>query len=95
MIRLHAQDDQQSWTVPAVSFAEILTLFFLSGFSGLIYEVVWLRMFVRAFGSTTFATSTILAVCMFGFAAGARAEFPVPAFLKGAPPLFDAAFAFI
>ena len=79
-----------------MSFAEILTLFFLSGFSGLIYEVVWLRMVVRAFGSTTFATtSTILAVCMFGLAAGARAEFPAPAFLKGAPPLFGTAFAFI
>jgi spermidine synthase len=57
-------------TLP-VSFGAILTLFFLSGFSGLIYEVVWLRMLVRAFGSTTFATSTILAVFMFGLAAGA------------------------
>src|SRR5258708_11600443 len=49
----------------------VLTLFFLSGCSGLIYEVVWLRMLVRAFGSTTFATSTILAVFMSGLAAGA------------------------
>ncbi len=74
MIRLRAQDEQQSPTAPVTvtaSFAAILTLFFLSGFSGLIYEVVWLRMLVRAFGSTTFATSTILAVFMFGLAAGA------------------------
>jgi len=73
-IRLRVPREQESLTVPvssSVSFAAILTLFFLSGFSGLIYEVVWLRMLVRAFGSTTFATSTILAVFMFGLAAGA------------------------
>src|SRR6058998_1471363 len=74
MIRLRAPGDQESPTLPAtfpVSFAAILTLFFLSGFSGLVYEVVWLRMLVRAFGSTLFATSTVLAVFMFGLAAGA------------------------
>jgi spermidine synthase len=70
MIRLDDRKNQESATV-STSFAAILTLFFLSGFSGLIYEVVWLRMLVRAFGSTTFATSTILAVFMFGLAAGA------------------------
>ncbi|MGH7345768.1 MAG: fused MFS/spermidine synthase [Candidatus Rokuibacteriota bacterium] len=70
MIRLRDPLNQESPTIP-LSFTAILTLFFLSGFSGLIYEVVWLRMLVRAFGSTTFATSTILAVFMFGLAAGA------------------------
>lgn len=73
-IGLRAPSDQESPTLPltlTVSFVAILVLFFLSGFSGLIYEVVWLRMLVRAFGSTTFATSTILAVFMFGLAGGA------------------------
>ena len=73
-IRLSTERDQESLTIPAsatVSFTAVLALFFLSGLSGLIYEVVWLRMLVRAFGSTTFATSTILAVFMFGLAAGA------------------------
>src|SRR5260370_10738323 len=77
----------------------VLTLFFLSGCSGLIYEVVWLRMLVRAFGSTTFATSTILAVFMSGLAAGARlrgprsrtAPAPLPSYRIVAPGLAVAA----
>ena len=51
----------------------ILALFFFSGASSLIYEVVWLRIFFRVFGSTASATSTILAVFMAGLAAGAWA----------------------
>src|ERR1700676_2495742 len=51
--------------------AGISSLFFLSGFAGLIYEVAWLRMLDRAFGSTTYATSNILAIFMAGLAAGA------------------------
>jgi len=45
-------------------------LFLLSGSSGLIYEVVWLRMLSRTLGSTVYATSTILAVFMAGLALG-------------------------
>ena len=51
--------------------AGVASLFFLSGFAGLIYEVSWLRMLDRAFGSTTYATSNILAIFMAGLAAGA------------------------
>ena len=50
--------------------AGIASLFFLSGFAGLIYEVSWMRMLDRAFGSTTYATSNILAIFMAGLAAG-------------------------
>ncbi|MGD0540216.1 MAG: spermidine synthase, partial [Tepidisphaeraceae bacterium] len=45
-------------------------LFLISGSSGLIYEVVWLRMLSRTLGSTVYATSTILAVFMAGLALG-------------------------
>ena len=45
-------------------------LFFLSGISGLMYEVVWVRMLTRILGSTIFATSTVLAVFMAGLALG-------------------------
>jgi spermidine synthase len=48
----------------------LCVLFFLSGSSGLIYEVVWLRMLSRTLGSTVYATSTILAVFMGGLALG-------------------------
>ena len=45
-------------------------LFLISGSSGLIYEVVWLRMLSRTLGSTVYAASTILAVFMGGLALG-------------------------
>ncbi len=57
--------------MPALPPLFVLALFFFSGFSCLIYEVVWLRMLVRVFGSTTFATSNVLAIFMAGLAAGA------------------------
>lgn len=48
----------------------ILTLFFLSGACGLVYEVVWMRMLTLVFGATAFATSTILAAFFAGLALG-------------------------
>ncbi len=48
----------------------ILLCFFLSGASALIYEVVWLRMLVWVFGSTTLAVSTVLTAFMGGLALG-------------------------
>ncbi len=45
-------------------------LFLASGLSSLIYQVVWTRMLVLVFGSTTFATSTVLAIFMGGLALG-------------------------
>jgi spermidine synthase len=49
----------------------LLTIFFLSGISGLIYEVVWTRKLTLLFGSTTVAISISLAVFMGGLALGA------------------------
>lgn len=51
--------------------SRILYLFyFLSGFSALIYEVVWLRKLELVFGTTTYAVSTVLAVFFTGLAIG-------------------------
>ena len=54
-------------------------LFFFSGVSGLIYQVVWVRQFGNLFGNTVFAASLVLAVFMSGlglgsYAAGAWAD---------------------
>jgi spermidine synthase len=54
----------------AMLFACVVLLFFASGFSSLIYQVVWTRMLVLVFGATTFATSTVLAIFMGGLALG-------------------------
>ncbi len=48
----------------------ILCLFIFSGATGLIYEVVWTRMFGLVFGNTVYAVSTVLAVFMGGLALG-------------------------
>ena len=48
----------------------LLLLFTLSGISGLIYEVVWLRLLTLVFGVTVYAVSTVLTVFMGGLALG-------------------------
>jgi spermidine synthase len=48
----------------------IYTLFFGSGFSGLVYEVVWVRMLHTILGSTTYAVSIVLTAFMAGLAIG-------------------------
>lgn len=48
----------------------ITLLFVFSGLSGIIYEVVWVRLFGLVFGNTVFASSTVLSVFMGGLALG-------------------------
>jgi spermidine synthase len=48
----------------------LLGLFFLSGISGLLYEVAWTRMLHLLFGDTVLAVSTVLASFMTGLALG-------------------------
>jgi len=48
----------------------IYLLFFVSGVTGLIYQVAWARMFITVFGNTTQAVSTVLAAFMGGLALG-------------------------
>ena len=52
-------------------FGTILALFFCSGLTGLVYEVVFERELALLFGSTARASITVLAVYMSGLALGA------------------------
>ncbi len=64
----------------------IFFCFLLSGLSSLIYEVLWMRLLILIFGSTTFAISTVLTAFMGGLALGSfvfgrfidRSRHPVP-----------------
>ncbi|MBX9570190.1 MAG: fused MFS/spermidine synthase [Candidatus Obscuribacterales bacterium] len=53
------------------SFVVVSLLFFVSGISSLVYQVIWTRSLVLVFGSTQFATATVLAVFMAGLGFGA------------------------
>jgi spermidine synthase len=55
----------------ATPFALVLALFFVSGASGLVYEVLWTRRLTLVFGSGLVATSAVLATFMGGLALGA------------------------
>jgi len=44
--------------------------FFVSGGSGLLYQVVWTRRLVLLFGATSYAVSTVLAIFFLGLAIG-------------------------
>ncbi len=56
--------------VPRRSVLPLFLLFFLSGFSGLVLEVVWVRLAALALGVTVFAVSTVVAGFMGGLALG-------------------------
>jgi spermidine synthase len=51
----------------------LLLLFFLSGVSALIYQVLWMRLLALVFGVTIHAASTVLAAFMTGLALGSMA----------------------
>jgi spermidine synthase len=48
-------------------------LFFLSGISGLVYQVLWLRLLSLVFGVTVYAASAVLASFMAGLGVGSIA----------------------
>ena len=48
----------------------IYLLFFLSGISGLAYQIVWMRKLGLVFGSSIFATTVVLICFMSGLALG-------------------------
>lgn len=60
---------QESRSV-SLLFLAVTILFLGSGLSSLIYQVIWLRMLSLIFGSTTFATASVLGVFMGGLALG-------------------------
>src|SRR5262245_21941651 len=45
-------------------------LFFCSGLSGLLYQVVWVREFGRIYGNTIHSASIVVAIFMVGLGAG-------------------------
>src|ERR1700674_2606886 len=50
--------------------AVLYLLFFCSGLSGLIYQVVWVRVFGNVFGNTIYSASIVTAVFMLGLGIG-------------------------
>jgi spermidine synthase len=48
----------------------VLLLYFFSGATALVYQVVWSRMLMHVFGSTAMALGTVLAAFMAGMAIG-------------------------
>jgi spermidine synthase len=61
--------DRQS-APPARIFLFASLLFFSSGLTALVYQVMWMRGFGLVFGSTTRAASAVLAAFFFGMAVG-------------------------
>ena len=55
---------------PAGGAGIIVLCFFLSGATGLVYQVVWLRLLGLVFGHTVYATTTVLSAFMAGLALG-------------------------
>ncbi len=53
-----------------MGFGVLVSVFFLSGLCGLVYQVVWSRQMFLVFGSTTHAISTVIGIFMFGLALG-------------------------
>ncbi|MEW6358748.1 MAG: fused MFS/spermidine synthase [Planctomycetota bacterium] len=62
------REEQHALHPALVTF--VTTCFFVSGATGLMYEVLWTRMLILIFGATTFAISTVLTVFMAGLALG-------------------------
>ena len=50
----------------------LFAFFLISGTSGLVFEVIWSRMLMQVFGSTTFALSALLTAFMAGLALGSE-----------------------
>ncbi len=67
----------------------LLIFFFLTGVTGLIYELVWTRMLILSFGSTQFAITTVITTYMAGLALGSIIfgrfidRFPRPVLIYG------------
>ncbi len=83
----------------------MLLLFFISGATALIYQVIWVRLFGMVFGVTAFATGTVLSSFMAGLALGSyyfgrfieknRNPLRVFAFLQAGIGIFGLVFPFL
>lgn len=52
-------------------FRMLSTLFFLSGFASLIYEIIWFKRFTHVWGSSVLAQMVVVTTFLFGLAMGA------------------------
>src|SRR5881296_114064 len=83
---------------PALTYG---VLFFLSGATGLVYELLWVRVLYQTFGSTIQSVTTVVTAYMGGLGLGAwlfgrRADrHPRPAALYGVLEIAIAAFGLI
>src|SRR5688572_16867495 len=57
-------------TAPVAQPMLLILLLFGSGFSALVYQILWLRLLALVFGVTVHAASTVLAAFMAGLAVG-------------------------
>lgn len=79
----------------------IALLFFFSGFTALIYQMVWMRELVLVFGASMFAISTLLTAFMGGLTLGSwyfgkrAARYSNPLFVYGLLELGIGAYAFL
>jgi spermidine synthase len=55
---------------PLSSFRRLYGLFFVSGMSGLIYQVVWVRQFANVFGNSVYSAAIVTAIFMAGLGLG-------------------------
>ena len=55
---------------PRALLTGVVACFFLSGATGLVYEVLWIRMLGLVFGHTVFAVTTVLTAFMAGLGLG-------------------------
>lgn len=65
---MNTNKDQNSSAGKIVIF--VLVCFFLSGLTGLVYEILWTRMIVKLIGGAPFAVSIILTIFMAGLGVG-------------------------
>jgi spermidine synthase len=78
-VLLQKRSDRALADIPSTNTATnwlllaLTALFFLSGASALIYQVLWLRLLGLVFGVTVYAASTVWASFMAGLAAGSLA----------------------
>ena len=64
---------QSLYTPTLVLRRRLFVLFFLSGFCGLVYQMVWTRLAFASFGIITPVLSVVISVFMLGLSLGAWA----------------------
>ncbi|MEK6260682.1 MAG: fused MFS/spermidine synthase [Planctomycetota bacterium] len=63
--------------IQGVATKTILALFFLSGMTGLSYEVIWFKQFSHVWGSSTLAMASVVGAFLLGLGLGARVWGPI------------------